>query len=117
MFWATVVVLALVYGWWAVSLPSFSAEATVAVLGAGGAASLVGLRRPARRGPARTAGAAWWAAVAAAAACWQLLAYLQQPRAEHPTLSSLTNALLDTQPARAAAFALWIAGAVELARR
>ena len=48
---------------------------------------------------------------------WQLAAYLQHPRDEHPTLSSLANALLDSQPARAAAFVLWILAAVELSGR
>ena len=111
------VILAATYGWWAVSLPPFSARATLAVLVAGATAIVLGrLRR--QRPPGRpTSGVGWWALVATAAVTWQLAAYLQHPRAEHPTLSSLANALLDTQPARVAAFVLWVVLAVELARR
>ena len=64
---------------------------------------------------ARRAGA--WATLALAVGVWQLAAYLQHPRDDHPTLSSLANALLDSQPARAAAFALWLVGAAALGRR
>ncbi len=61
---------------------------------------------------------AWaWLVLLAVGGLWQLVAYLQHPRDDHPTLSSLTNALLDSQPARAAAFALWVLATVELARR
>ena len=61
--------------------------------------------------------AAPWIALAVAATTLQLASYLQQPRRDHPTLSSLTNALLDSHPARAAAFACWLALAAVLARR
>ena len=116
--WAVALAVALVYGWWAVSLPAFSAEATAAVVGAGAAAMLAGHRWGRRRPPPRrAAGAAWWAVVVAAAAAWQLAAYLQSPREDHPTLSSLANAVLDSHPARAAAFAVWIVAGVSLARR
>jgi hypothetical protein len=52
-----------------------------------------------------------------AGATWQVAAYVQHPRSDHPTLSSLVNAALDSHPARAAAFVAWLAGAWELARR
>ena len=74
-------------------------------------------------GPARerpevdAAGLGAWAVVAGAVGLWQLAAYLQAPRHDHPTLSSLANALLDSQPARTAAFVVWVLGAVRLARR
>ncbi len=58
-----------------------------------------------------------WAALAAAALGWELAAYLQRPRADHPTLSSLTNAVLDSQQFRVAAFVLWLVVAVGLSRR
>lgn len=64
-----------------------------------------------------TAGARRWAGWVAAVALWQLAAYLQHPRDDHPTLSSLANSLLDSHSARAAAFVLWVLAAVELARR
>lgn len=66
---------------------------------------------------ARAPGGARWGALAVVAAAWQLAAYLQEPREDHPTLSSLTNAALDSQPARAAAFVVWLLATVGLARR
>ncbi len=63
------------------------------------------------------AGIATWAALAATAGAWQLAAYLQHPRADHPTLSSLANEVLDSHLARAAAFVVWIAAVRGLARR
>lgn len=108
----------LAYAWWVVSLPPFSGVATAVVLLPGIGVSLAGR---ARRGPARAAppapGAGAWAALAAVAVAWEVLAYVQHPRADHPTLSSLTNALLDSHPARAAAFILWLMAMLELARR
>lgn len=106
------------YAWWAVARPPFSLTATVAVLPAGAAAVWAGAR--ARRSPRPAPdvpGWAAWAVVAAVAGLWQLGAYLQHPREDHPTLSSLANALLDSHPARAAAFVLWLLAAVHLARR
>jgi hypothetical protein len=58
-----------------------------------------------------------WAVLAALAAAWQLAAYLQHPRHDHPTLSSLTNAALDSHAARAASFVAWLAVTVTLVRR
>jgi hypothetical protein len=63
------------------------------------------------------AGIATWAALAATAGAWQLVAYLQHPRADHPTLSSLANEVLDSHLARAVTFVVWIAAARGLARR
>ena len=112
------VLLVLAYGWWAVSLPPFSALASVAVLVPGATAIGLGAfrRRPEQRRD-RTRGVALWMTVAAAVLCWQLVAFVQHPRSDHPTLSSLMNALLDSQLPRAAAFALWIFVTLRLARR
>ena len=82
---------------------------------AGAVAGGVRRRPEPRSSPVASAGA--WAGLAAVAAAWELLAYVQHPRADHPTLSSLTNAMLGSQPARATAFVLWLMGAVELGRR
>jgi hypothetical protein len=108
------------YAWWAVGLAPFSAQATAAVVVAGVAAMAVGRsqRRPRRSpGDGDVSGLGRWAGLAAVAAAWQLAAYLQHPRADHPTVSSLANELLDSHPARAAAFLVWIAAAWWLARR
>lgn len=107
------------YAWWAVGLAPFSAQATAAVVLAGVAAAAVGRRqrRPTRSPGGDVPGMAPWAVLAAVVSAWQLAAYLQRPRADHPTLSSLANELLDSHPARAAAFLVWIAAAWWLARR
>ena len=108
----------LVYSWWAVSLPPYSGLATGAVLvvGLGGVVAGSAQRRPKPR-QAPISAAAPWLILALAACAWELQAYLRQPRYDHPTLSSLANALLDSHPARAAAFVLWLLTTVELARR
>ncbi len=108
----------LVYGWWAVSLPSFSGLATAAVLvaGLGGVIAGTAKRRPKSR-QAPISAAAPWLILAVATCAWELQAYLRHPRYDHPTLSSLANALLDSHPARTAAFVLWLLTTVELARR
>lgn len=109
---------ALVYAWWVVSLPPFSAAATTAVVGSGIAAGIAGAaRRPATREPRQVRGAGAWAGLAVVAAVWELAAYLQHPRVDHPTVSSLANATLGTSPARAVAFVLWLLAAAALSRR
>ena len=115
----TGVALLLAYAWWAVGRPPFSSSATAAVVVAGIGAAIAGaLRRHKRPRPPGDGQPAWpWLVLLAAGGLWQLAAYLQHPREEHPTLSSLANGLLDSQPARALAFVLWLLGAVELARR
>jgi hypothetical protein len=108
------------YAWWAVGLAPFSAGATAAVVAAGVAAMAVGGRgRWQRASPVAgdVSGIVPWGALAALASAWQLAAYLQHPRADHPTISSLANELLDSHPARAAGFLVWIAAAGWLARR
>jgi hypothetical protein len=115
-----VVVGLVAYAWWAVGLAPFSAQATAAVVLAGVAAMAAGRRqsRPRRSpGDGHVNGIAPWVGLAALAGAWQLAAYLQHPRADHPTVSSLANELLDSHPARAAGFLVWIAAAWWLARR
>jgi hypothetical protein len=106
------------YAWWAVGLAPFSAGATLAVVGAG-LAAVVAAGRNRRAGGRHVplAAAAPWIALVLAATVVQLSAYVQQPRRDHPTLSSLTNELLDSHPARAAAFLAWLALTAALARR
>jgi hypothetical protein len=64
-----------------------------------------------------TKGAWAWAVLAAAMGLWELQAFLQCPRRDHPTLSSLSNEYLESYPARASAFLLWLAAGIWLARR
>ena len=110
--------LAAAYGWWAVSLTPFSAGATAAVVGAGAAAVVLGsLRTPPPRRPVGGRRLAPWAVLGAALAAWQMAAYAEHPRRDHPTLSSLTNELLDSRTGRAAAFVVWLAAAAQLGRR
>jgi hypothetical protein len=116
--WLATCALVGVYGWWAVGLPPFSATATLAVVLAGLAAAALGMCRRRPVTPRRpVTSAAPWAVLAAVAAVWQLAAYLQHPRDDHPTLSSLTNAALGSQVARTAAFVAWLLTAWALARR
>ena len=116
--YAIAVTAAVAYAWWAVGRQPFTAGATLAVVGAGLVAMAIGQRRRSGHDDAPVlGGATGWLVVLAALAAWQLLAYFQEPRAQHPTLSSLTNAALDTHAARAAAFVAWLVGAFRLARR
>ena len=118
----TVAALGVVaYAWWVTGLEPFSALATAAVVGGGAAAvvlgrSLLPRRRPVTGVVVAEVATRWGAAVAALAA-WQVAAWMQEPRADHPTLSSLTNAALDARPVRVAAVAAWLAGAAWLGRR
>lgn len=98
----------------------FTLPALVAVLAGGLAAIAIGRRLPARVAPPAgeaTSGERVWTVLAGAVALWQLQAFLQHPRREHPTLSHLTNELLQSQPSRVAAMLIWLAAGVWLARR
>jgi len=57
-----------------------------------------------------------WAGLAAALGLWEVVSFLQHPRAEHPTLSSLANGLFESHAARALALLAWLAGAAALAQ-
>lgn len=111
--------VAVPYAWWATGLPPFSPVSTLAVVAAGTVAMALGSRtrcEPQRSRLGRR-DLATWGALLGALAAWQLAAYLQQPRREHPTLSSLTGAVLDTHPERTMAFLLWLLAAARLGRR
>lgn len=105
------------YAWWAVGLTPFSLTATLAVVSAGGAAIALGWRARLHPGPASHGRVGPWSVLVLLTAAVQLFAYLHHPREEHPTISSLVNALLDSQPARAAGFVAWLLAALALARR
>lgn len=115
----TIAALATAFAWWATGLPPFSGTATVAVVGAGAVAMVAGARYlpPRVRPRLRVADAAPWVVLFGALVLLQVSAYLQHPRPEHPTLSYLINAALETHVARTTAFVGWLAGCVRLARR
>ena len=111
------------YAWWATGLRPFSGSLTAAVLGAGFVAMAAGAtgRRSAgsrtkRRGDL-SRGVAVWAVLFVAGSAWEVGAYLQEPRSDHPTVSSLFDGVLDPHPVRAVAFLGWLAAAAALARR
>ena len=112
----------LAFGWWVVGLEPFTTGTTVAVLGAGGAAALAGAAMPPRpprgeSGRPQRASAVPWGGLVGVLVAVQLLAFTQEPRGDHPTLSHLTNAVLDPRPVRAAVFVAWLLLAARLARR
>jgi hypothetical protein len=58
-----------------------------------------------------------WGVVAVAAVGWQLAAYSQSPRTDHPTISSMLDAADAHAPLRAVVFLGWVALGLVLARR
>ncbi len=111
------VALAVTYAWWVSGLRPFTWPALVAVGLAAVATVGLGARQREEAAPAVPDGALVWAVLLALVAGWELAAYVQHPRADHPTLSSLANEVLDWRPARAGAFLGWGAAGADLARR
>ena len=104
----------------ATGLRPFTLPSLVATLGGGLLAIMVGARLPRRSvlaGRAVTPGDWVWFALAAAIGVWELQSFLKHPRSQHPTLSSLTNTLLEPHASRTVALVSWLAGGVWLARR
>lgn len=101
------------FTWWADGV-----VAAFLIVAAAGLAARLRRRRatpdePAPLGP----GALAWAAVAVAAAGWELWNYVQAPRHAHPTLSSLLDTLDATHEGKAVAAGLWLALGWYLVRR
>ena len=107
------------YAWWTAGLRPFTWPALVAVVVAGVATIVVGTRarRPSESRARHPTGVLPWGVLCVVLAGWELAAYLQQPRADHPTLSALADQLIDWRPARALAFLAWIAIGADLSRR
>jgi hypothetical protein len=117
---AAAATLAVGYAWVATGLRPFTLPSLVATLGGGLVAMTVGARLPRRSAPRRrtAAGGVWgWLALAVAVGVWELQSFVQNPRTQHPTLSSLTNSVLEGHVSRMAGLLAWLAGAVWLARR
>lgn len=111
------------YAWFAAGLAPFTAPALAAVVGGGLAAMVYGMRRlpprAGRPGPGTgtAAGLVAWVVLVVALAAWEVAAWAQHPRVDHPTLSSLANDALGPRPVRAAALAGWLVASARLARR
>jgi hypothetical protein len=102
----------------ATGLRPFTLPALVAILGAGLVAIIIGRRLlPAVASGQPVSGVGLWAVLAGAAVVWELQAFLQRPRSDHPTVSSLSNDLLQSHSSRAGALLVWLAAGVWLARR
>ncbi len=108
-----------VYAWWATGLRPFTRPSLVVVPLGGVVAMTLGavLLPPRTSRPAHGRHAEVWAGLAVAFGLWQLATFLQHPRAEHPTVSSLANTAFESHPVRALALLLWLVGAAALARR
>jgi hypothetical protein len=107
----------LAFTWWATGLRPFTGLAYAVVVGSGVVAMLWGSRH--RRPPVRSwpaAGLLAWAVLLLVLAAWQVAAFVQHPRYQHPTLSSLANVVLEPRAVRAMAVALWLVAAARLAR-
>lgn len=112
---------AAAYAWWATSLRPFTWAALLATIAGGGAAVAIGARWG-KREPRTSGEGGWkqsgvWSLLVLALAGWELAAYVQQPRADHPTLSSLANELFVHHPVRALAMVFWLVIGLRLARR
>ena len=111
-------VLTVAYAWVATGFRPFTLPSLVATVVGGLVVILVGGRLSApvaSRAPLR--GTWVWLALGSAVAAWELQAFLQHPRSAHPTISSLTNNLMQNHVSRAGAMLVWLAVGVWLARR
>jgi hypothetical protein len=110
--WRTAALAVVVagYAWLGGGFRSFTWQATAAT--AAGAAAIVIFAWRCRSHrfvvPANRMGLLIWSAWLAAVIGWESWAFAGQPRAQHPTLSSIADALTDTRPGRAAALLAWI---------
>ena len=106
------------YVWWTAGLRPFTWPALLAVAAAGTGTIVLGTRRRRPFEPgAHATSALIWGIIFALLVGWELAAYFQHPRADHPTLSVLAEPLIDGRPARALAFSTWIAVGAYLCRR
>jgi hypothetical protein len=107
------------YAWWTAGLRPFTWPALLAVGMAGFVTVVLGTRRrrPSERKPYSIRGALIWGVAFTLLVGWELAAYFQHPRADHPTLSALAGDVIDWRPARALAFLVWTALGADLSRR
>lgn len=108
----------MAYAWVTTGLRPFTLPALAATLSGGLVVILVGGRLAAPAASREPVRGAWvWLALGGAVAVWELQAFLQHPRSAHPTISSLTNNLMQHHVSRAGAMLVWLAVGAWLARR
>lgn len=110
----------LAYAWWATSLRPFTGAALAATSAAAAGAIAVGASLRPVAAPARghgQRGATVWVAILVVVAAWELASFVQHPRSQHPTLSSLADVALRVHVARAVALAAWLVVGVRVVRR
>jgi len=109
------------YAWSTTGLRPFTGPALGAVLAGGIAAIAIGAalgrHGPTDRPVRARAGTAAWLILLVAAVAWEVAAYFQRPRSEHPTLSSLANGAFGSHPVRALALVAWLVLGVRIVRR
>ncbi|MFY1701001.1 hypothetical protein ACN28G_04525 [Micromonospora sp. WMMA1923] len=101
-------------------LPSFSTQANLYVLGAGGALIWVGLsnRMPRRPSPRRLPpGVVWWVLPAALFGVLEAATFAMAAKDDFPTFSRLADPLLEDELFRSAAWMAWLAAFWGLVRR
>jgi hypothetical protein len=118
------VVVALVYSWIASGLRAFTHPEAVAVsipLIIAGVALLRARHRldeDAKSGKPVTRRGTWvWVALVVVLLAWELISFRLSPRIDHPTLSSIADAIMSTHPGRFAMFAAWLGVGYWLFRR
>ena len=120
---AAVAALAVAYAWFATGLYPFTWPAVAATMTAGAAVLMAARRRgtPVRareaNPPVSWAGTVVWVVLLLALGAWELAAFLQHPRPDHPTLSALANGVFNSHLVRALSFLAWLGAGAGLARR
>ncbi|MDO3700589.1 hypothetical protein Q3W71_02700 [Micromonospora sp. C28SCA-DRY-2] len=100
--------------------PSFSTEANLYTLGAGGVLIWLGLsnRVPRRPAPARLgSGAVWWTLPVVVFGVFEGATFVLAAGDEFPTFSRLADPLLEDQLVRSAGWLLWLSAFWGLVRR
>ena len=58
-----------------------------------------------------------WRGLLGAFLVWELISYRSSPRVDHPTVSTIADAIMSTHPGRFAMFAIWLAVGYGIFRR
>jgi hypothetical protein len=102
------------YCWFAADLRPFTIPTDVAVAVPSVVMAALVWGRPGSRTSSaadteavRRRDAAPWAILFGLLTAFEVAAYFSSPRRDHPTLSSMADALMNTHPGRAALFGLW----------